>query len=256
MLERFRAAKKQECLKLADLKSKGRMPVPLDIERPSFAAALQGEGLAAIAEYKRASPSRGNIELGLEPEDVAASYAAAGAGALSVLTETVYFKGDLTYLDRMQAAGLPLLRKDFLFDPLQIERTAATPASALLLIVRMFENANQLRELVALTHSYGLEAVVEIFDERELDFARQAGAQIIQVNNRNLDTLKTDLAISERLVQDRHNAEIWIAASGISKPEHVHAMDALGFDAVLVGTALMQGGKPEETLRSLLTSPA
>ena len=256
MLERFRAAKKQECLKLADLKSKGRMPAPLEIERPSFGAVLKGEGLAAIAEYKRASPSKGNIELGLDPENVAQSYAGAGAAALSVLTESVYFKGDLAYLERMQGAELPMLRKDFLFDPLQIERTAATPASALLLIVRMFDDVAPLKELIDMTNSYGLEAVVEVFDGRELEYAREAGARIIQVNNRNLDTLKTDLAISERLVQDRSNTEVWIAASGISKPEHIRKMDELGFDAVLIGTALMQGGRPEETLRSLLAPSA
>ncbi|UZP66963.1 indole-3-glycerol-phosphate synthase [Desulfovibrio mangrovi] len=252
MLERFRIAKAEEIRTLESLSAQKAMPAPFAGSRPSFSAALKKEGLAAICEYKRASPSKGEIEMGLSPEEVARQYQEGGAAALSVLTEEVYFKGDLGFLDRMTFTGLPLLRKDFLFHPLQIARTAATPASALLLIVRMFDDAALLRELLDMTHAMGMEAVVEVFDERDLDMAREVGSRIIQVNNRNLDTLQTDLAICERLVQDRSRAEVWIAASGISTPEHRRYVESLGYDAMLVGTALMQGGAPRKALEALL----
>lgn len=252
MLERFRVAKMDEIRTLEALAAKGAMPAHFTGVRPSFSAALKKDGLAAICEYKRASPSKGVIELGLSPEDVARQYMEGGAAALSVLTEEVYFKGDLTYLDRMTFTALPLLRKDFLFHPLQVQRTAATPASALLLIVRMFESPEPLRELLDMTHDLGMEAVVEVFDERDLDMARAVGSRIIQVNNRNLDTLQTDLAICERLVHHRRDAEVWIAASGISTPDHRRYVESLGYDAMLVGTALMQGGEPKKALQALL----
>lgn len=253
MLERFRAAKRDEIQKLETLVSRNAMPHPLTEERPSFSNALQNKKISVIAEYKRASPSKGNINLAISPSEVAMQYAENGANALSVLTEQVHFRGDLNFLSQMTGPKLPLLRKDFLFHPLQIVQTAATPASALLLIARMFCSEKPLRELVQKTHDHGLEAVVEIFDERDLEFARKAGAKIIQVNNRNLDTLKTDLAICERLVQDRANTEVWIAASGITKPEHRRHVESLGYDAMLVGTALMQEGVPGQALTTLLS---
>lgn len=252
MLERFRTAKADEIRMLEDLASRHALPAPFAGVRPSMGQALKQAGLAAICEYKRASPSKGDIELGLSPEEVARQYAQGGAAALSVLTEEGYFKGDITFLERMAFTGLPLLRKDFLFHPLQIVQTAATPASALLLIVRMFESAAPLRALLDMTHEYGMEAVVEVFDERDLDMAREAGARIIQVNNRNLETLQTDLAICGRLVHQRSYAEVWIAASGISTPEHRRHVASLGYDAMLVGTALMRGGEPCKALQALL----
>ncbi len=256
MLERFRKAKADEIAALESLAAQGAMPAPLRGMRPSFSNALRQPGLSAICEYKRASPSKGEINLALTPEDVAGQYRDGGAAALSILTEEVYFKGELSFLDRVTFTGLPLLRKDFLFHPLQVERTAATPASALLLIVRMFDSVTPLRALLDRTHALGMEAVVEVFDERDLDMAREAGSRIIQVNNRNLDTLQTDLAICERLVHDRSNAEVWIAASGISTPEHVRHVASLGYDAMLVGTALMQDGAPGRALQALLAPPA
>ena len=252
MLERFRTAKAGEIRALEAIAAQKAMPAPFTGARPAFGAALQQPGLSAICEYKRASPSKGEIEMALSPEEVARQYQECGASALSVLTEEVYFKGDLAFLDRMTFTGLPLLRKDFIFHPLQVTRTAATPASALLLIVRMFSDAGLLRELLDMTHALGMEAVVEVFDEKDLEMAREVGSRIIQVNNRNLDTLQTDLAICGRLVQDRSIAEVWIAASGISTPEDRLHVAALGYDAMLVGTALMQGGAPKRALQTLL----
>jgi indole-3-glycerol phosphate synthase len=251
MLEKFRRAKQREIQALQALEDKGQLPEPWEGFRPSFGHALRrGKAPAVIAEYKRASPSRGVINLDLTPEDVAAQYALAGASCLSVLTEEDHFQGELGFLERMHPAGLPLLRKDFLLDPLQVAQTAATPAAALLLIVRMLS----VQELAALHHATtdaGLEAVVEIFDEQDLEAARAAGARLIQVNNRDLDTLKTDLAISARLVQEKDPAEVWISASGITTPHDLSLVRDLGFEAALIGTFLMEEGAPGRALAML-----
>jgi indole-3-glycerol phosphate synthase len=253
VLEKFRIAKQPEVEELARLAAIGQLPPPLEGPRPSFLDALRPPGLTVVAEYKRASPSGGDIELGLEPEDVAAAYAAAGAGAISVLTETEYFKGDLGFLERMTAPGLPLLRKDFLVHPLQVRQTAATPASALLLIARMFDAPLELAAMKEQADALGLDSVVEVFDEDDLAMAKEIGAAIIQVNNRDLDRLTTDLAVSERLAPRKSAHETWISASGMDAPGHLARMLDLGFDAVLVGTSLMRGGDPGRALSHLLS---
>lgn len=256
MLERFREAQLQGIARLRALAAADKLPEPLAFPgregRPAFSRALRAAGSpAVIAEYKRASPSRGVIRLDLSPEDVARMYAQNGAGAISVLTEEAHFQGSLDYLARMAFAGPPLLRKDFLIDPVQVLETAATPASALLLIMRMFDGADQVREMLELSREHGMEAVCEVFDEADLDMARWAGAEIIQVNNRDLDTLETSLDVSRRLVRTRGAGELWISASGLSAPEQVAEMGGLGFDAVLVGTSLMSQADPGAALHAL-----
>ena len=253
MLERFRKAKAREIRDLETLVSSGGFPAPWTGPRPVFSRALAEKGPGAvIAEYKRASPSKGDLNLGLGPAEVAAMYRQAGAAALSVLTEEDHFKGRLDFLTAMLPAGLPMLRKDFLFHPLQVRRTAASPASALLLIVRMFADLAGLQELYRLSSSLGLECVVEVFDRRDLDLAKAAGARIIQVNNRDLETLSIDLATSRDLIPFKEPGEVWIAASGISRPQEVAELTGAGFDAVLVGTSLMQSPSPEAALTELV----
>ena len=270
MLERFRAAQAPAVERLVQLERRGALPGPYAGPRPSLAGALAARGPGAlIAEYKRASPSRGDINLTLEPEDAARAYAEAGATALSVLTEQVWFKGHISYLDRMATAGLPLLRKDFLIHPLQVRETAATPASALLLIVRMLDDA-MLAAMLADARSAGLEAVLEVFDRKDLDRARAAldasgpnasgpagaGPAIIQVNNRDLDTLRVDASTSRTLIALKRAGEVWISASGASRPEDVAERAALGFEGVLVGTALMDGPDQKEALARLAAGQA
>jgi indole-3-glycerol phosphate synthase len=251
MLEKFRAAQAQAIKRLKTLEASEMLPKPYAGKRPSFSDALLAHGpIAVVAEYKRASPSKGDINLGLSPEDVAAIYAASGAAAISVLTEETYFKGSIDYLEAMSGAGLPMLRKDFLLHPLQVVETASTKASALLLIVRMLTDA-ELSEMLGLTYDLGLEAVVEVFDEADLDRAEAVGAHIIQVNNRNLDTLKTDLAVSRRLVARKRAGRIWISASGIATRSDVLNMANLGFNAVLVGTSIMSEPDPGAALSLL-----
>lgn len=252
MLDKFRASKRPEVEGLYQDRDAGLLPEPHPGERPPFGARLRERGPAAlIAEYKRASPSLGEINMELTPEQAAQTFAEAGAAAMSVLTETEHFAGELHYLERCAGAGLPLLRKDFLFDPLQVALTAATPASAFLLVVRMFENASQLAAMIEAGREAGLEAVVEIFDERDLGLARDAGSAIIQVNSRDLDTLELDAANQHRLIANRWPDEVWIAASGVRTAEDAATMADLGYEAVLVGTAIMRADDPAAKAREL-----
>jgi indole-3-glycerol phosphate synthase len=252
MLEKFRKAKEAEILELLRLRDDGHVHARWDGPRPGFGPALTRPGSSGIiAEYKRASPSRGDINLGVSPRAACDGYARAGACALSVLTESHYFKGELSFLSEVAPIGLPLLRKDFIVNPLQLEATAATPASAVLLIVRMFEDQDDLAFLHALSISLGLEPVVEVFDEHDLDRAKELGARIIQVNNRDLDTLATDLNRCLDMVRRKEEGEIWIGASGISTAEQVRELRAAGLDALLIGTALMRHGDPGRGLAAL-----
>ena len=209
LLEKFKTAKQPEIQALRQLEYINMLPLPLRIERPSFLDALRapnGNRPHVIAEFKRASPSRGDILMDFPPEEAAKQYAEAGASCLSMLTEETYFKGTLGYLKRMSAPGLPLLRKDFIFDRLQVAATAATPASALLLIVRLTPDATLLRSLREQAEAHGIDAVVEIFDEADLALARESGARIIQVNARDLDTLQVDRSACLRLAERFHQA--------------------------------------------------
>ncbi|MDR3073606.1 MAG: indole-3-glycerol-phosphate synthase [Deltaproteobacteria bacterium] len=252
MLERFRKAKEGELAALRERAAKGSLPRPFAGERPSFVGSLKTRApLAVIAEYKRASPSRGDINLGIEPEQAAAVYTRAGAGALSVLTERDCFKGDMAYLERMAGPGLPLLRKDFILHPLQLDQTAASPASAVLLIARMLDDA-MLRVLLFRSLDMGLEPVVEVFDAQDLRRARAAGAPIIQVNNRDLDTLRVSLSLSRRLAAFKRGNEFWITASGIRSREELRGLLDLGYDAALIGSSLMDNSDPGQGLSALL----
>ncbi|MDR1035336.1 MAG: indole-3-glycerol-phosphate synthase [Deltaproteobacteria bacterium] len=223
---------------------------------PDFQKALEAghaaRGLAVIAEYKRASPSLGEIETGVSPEEAVEAYRA--ADCVSVLTEETFFSGDLSYLPRMSFAGVPLLRKDFVFHPLQVLDTAARRASAVLLIVRLIPGVAELRELMLLARSLGLAPVVEVLGADDLDTARSAGAAIVQVNARDLDTLKVDFLASMRLVEANppRPGEFFIAASGLGDAVDLRIARRNGFRGALVGTALMRGGRPAEKLAELL----
>ena len=268
LLERFRTAKQAEVAALQALQAQCALPPVYEGQRPDFAAALACRApkspLAVVAEYKRASPSRGVICESLEVEDVARQYAAAGASAVSVLTEETFFRGRLEYLARAADPALytgprvPLLRKDFIFDPLQVRATAATPASALLLIVRLTPDAATLRALREQAESYGIQAVVEIFDAEDLRLARESGARIIQVNARDLETLAIDRDACLQLVRafPPASGEQWIAASGMSSPQHLKAAAEAGYHAALVGSALMENGTPGEALAAMLGATA
>jgi len=245
---------------LERLAEAGVFPAPRPGPRLDFAGRLRqcaaDQGLAVIAEYKRASPSRGNLALDLGPVQAALAFAQGGAAAMSVLTEKSRFRGRRDFITRAWDGGaelfaLPILRKDFIFDPLQVRATAALPASALLLIVKLSPQAARLRELRLLAESFGIQAVVEVLDEADLDLARSSGATIIQVNARDFKDLSVDLSRALSLARRAEPGELWIAASGFSRAEELTAAAEAGFTAALVGTALMRGGRPAEALIGL-----
>lgn len=261
MLEKFAKAKKPEIENLYHLRVSGRFPQAFSGKRQDFKAALNPAHAlpALIAEYKRASPSKGLICDSLSVEDVADQYVNNGAAALSILTEKDHFCGDDSFIARAfehlePQRRKPILRKDFIFDPIQIEATAATPASAVLLIVRICPDLQKLREMLKLAASYDLQCVVEIFDERDLQIARESGASIIQVNARDLNSLHVDRKACLDLIEKHHPlpGESWIAASGMDSRQHLKAARDAGYDAALLGTALMKDGKPGQALASLL----
>ncbi len=260
-LERFHKAKQPEIARLRQLAECGKLAEPYSGIRPDFAAALRRGGagpLAVIAEYKRASPSKGVIRGDLSVEDVAGQYVRGGASCLSILTEEVYFDGKLAFLSQAHetAPETPLLRKDFILDPLQVQATVATPASAQLLIVRLTPQVSVLRQLRETAASHGIASVVEVFDAEDLHLARDSGAEIIQVNARDLQTFAVDRNACLALIREfpPRDGELWIQASGVSKREHlVEARDA-GYTAALVGTALMEHEQPGWALAALLGS--
>ncbi|QJB55216.1 indole-3-glycerol-phosphate synthase [Pseudodesulfovibrio sp. zrk46] len=252
MLDKFREAKQLEIDSLRKDFVEGRVPAVYQGERPSFVDAIKAKGPGAvIAEFKPASPSKGILRENLNPLDYEEAYAKNGAAAISVLTEHQYFKGTPDFLFIMNQTGTPLLRKDFIFDPLQVAMTASSPASAVLLIARMCDDVNHLKQLIDIARMPGLAPVVEIFDQADLDMAREAGADIIQVNNRDLDTLEITLDQSRNFIKQKQDGELWICASGVSEREQVVEMGELGFDAVLIGTCLMEADNPGEKLAEL-----
>lgn len=251
MLEKFKKVKLEEVERLKGMKKSDAFPKAFTGKRPGFTSGLKRTRPAIIAEIKKASPSRGELRAGGDAGELAGIYARSGAAAVSVLTEERYFRGNMQDLDRAASAKIPLLRKDFILDSLQVEHTACTPASAILFIVRFIDDASRLAGLIRLAGDLGLEAVVEVFNSEELKQARRAGAQIIQVNNRDLDTLQTDLENSRGLIGKKTDSETWISASGIIDPGQCIEMHALGFDACLVGTSIMLAADPGKKLKKL-----
>jgi indole-3-glycerol phosphate synthase len=216
-----------------------------------FAAALAAPGLGVIAEIKRRSPARGDLRVDLDPVTVARRYEAYGACAMSVLTDEQYFKGSDTDLQLARGAvALPVLRKDFTIDPYQLYEGRALGADAVLLIVRALGDSD-LAELLQLASDLGLAALVEVHDRAELRRAASVGAQIIGVNNRNLDTLAVDPATSLELCELIPSNALAVSESGISQPALAAELALAGYDAILVGEALVMAENPAELLGRL-----
>jgi indole-3-glycerol phosphate synthase len=253
MLDKFIRAKEEDISFLEKLEVKGRLPKPFQGQRPELIKSLNRSGPSIIAEYKRASPSKGVINSRISAHEAAQRFFKGEARAFSVLTEKKYFQGDINFLDVFAQKDLPVLRKDFLFHPLQIKETAATRASALLLIVRVVSLLSRLRKLVEMSLDFGLEPVVEIFNYQELDLARRSGARVILVNNRDLDRLLVDLNVSRKLIKEKDSRETWICASGIEKKSQVDQFYSLGFEAFLIGTSIMSSDNPEIKLKELIS---
>ena len=207
-----------------------------------LASALRGDGVKLIAEVKRASPSRGLIRPDLDPVALARTYAENGAAAISVLTEARHFLGSLDYMPAIRHAlgkeAIPLLRKDFIFDPYQVYESRAYGADALLLIAAILRE-DQLSRLLSLSHELGMKCLVEVHQERELEMALRIQAVIIGVNNRDLLTLAVDLATTERLRRLIPRDRIVVSESGIRGREDMQRLREWGVDAVLIGEALV-----------------
>lgn len=216
-----------------------------------FRRALQQDGLQVIAEIKRASPSRGVLAADLDPEVLACAYRDGGAAALSVLTEEEFFCGKAEDLQRAaRASELPVLRKDFLVDPVQVEESVAMGADALLLIVAALPG-QQLAEMTACTREAGLDALVEVHDADELQRALEAGAELVGVNNRELRGFTVDLARAEDMASLLPDHVVRVAESGIRQSADVRRMRDAGYDAVLVGESLVRAADPARALREL-----
>jgi indole-3-glycerol phosphate synthase len=264
-------------IRLPEYRPKGKMPVTLNqilnstrgtleslrarrgaLERdagatrppPSFQAALRRETVAVVAEVKRRSPSAGVIREDLDPGDRAALYARHGASAISVLTDGPYFGGSIDdLLEVSQRSSVPVLRKDFILDEVQILEARAAGAAAVLLIVRAL--GNRLAGLLRFAEGCSLNALVEVHTEDELRKALDAGATILGVNSRDLDTFAIDLKTAFGIVSQVPAECVVVAESGMAGPADVEVAAAAGADAVLIGTALSAAASPARLLEDL-----
>lgn len=256
ILDKIVATKRQEIAATYALTSLAQMesrcsaaPAPLD-----FIAPLSRPGsIRLIAEVKKASPSKGLIRADFEPVLIAQQYQAAGASCLSVLTDEPYFQGSLEYLAQIrQAVQLPLLRKDFILDPIQIAEARSVGADAVLLIAECL-TPNELRRLYDYAHSLGMSALIELYDECHLESVLNTGAKLIGVNNRDLRTFEVDLMhvvrIREKIPADR----LVVAESGIYHAAEAKMLYEHGIMAMLVGESLMRQPDVIQATRKLLS---
>jgi indole-3-glycerol phosphate synthase len=216
-----------------------------------FAGALQREGMSIITEIKRRSPSKGELNSDLDPAQLARTYERGGAHAISVLTEPDFFAGsaaDLT--NAREATRLPVLWKDFVLDRTQIVEACVCGADAILLIVRILGEG--LVDLVEESRRWGLTALVEVFNEADVERALDAGAEVIGVNHRDLETFDEDPTATARLRPLIPDGVLVVGESAISERSDVEALEAIGVDAVLVGEALVRSSDPAAKIKELL----
>jgi len=218
-----------------------------------FLRALRSRRPAIIAEIKRASPSKGDISPGLDPAQVAATYAAGGAAAISVLTDA-HFKGSLDELKAVRATvELPLLRKDFIFDPYQVYEARWTGADCILLILAMLEQGRA-HDLANLAGELGMAVLVEVHDRPQLERAEQIGARLVGINNRDLHTFKTDIGITGHLMAEYRGDALIVSESGIETPADIGRLYAAGARAFLIGESLLRDGDPSRRLSALCSA--
>jgi indole-3-glycerol phosphate synthase len=247
---RVRVAAAKQAMPLDSLEKQAAMHMPRGFERALRAASQNG--VAVIAELKKASPSKGLIRGSFHPAALASELVQGGAAALSVLTEEENFQGSLDYLVEVSAAvDAPLLRKDFIVDEYQLVEARANCADAVLLIVAAL-NEVELRRLRKSAIALGLDVLTEVHDEHELETALDAGCEIIGVNNRNLRTFEVDLNMSLRLAEKIPASVLRVAESGISTTDDIATLRRAGFQAFLIGESLMRTDHPGETLAQLI----
>ena len=243
ILDKIVAAKREELAEaqqsapLADV----RQAAAAQLRPISLSDALASGGIRLIAEVKKASPSRGLLSPDFDPERLANTYVANGAAAVSCLTDP-RFQGELAHLSVIKQRGAsgnaPVLRKDFIFDPYQVYEARAVGADGILLIVAILE-PSLLKELLATAHSLGMQCLVEVHEEGELKTAIESGAEIIGINNRDLHTFTTDLAVTQRLAPQVPDGKVVVSESGIFTRDDLHLLSQAQVKAVLVGEALV-----------------
>lgn len=253
LLSRILTAKREEvrrqqhAIPLEELEREARRQ-----ERRPFAPALVRAGRAVIAEMKKASPSRGVMRESYSPADIARVYEAAGARALSVLTDEKHFAGSLDHLRQARTASrLPVLRKDFIIDEYQVVESAAAGADAILLIVAALDDAT-LQRLLQRTLALGMDALVEVHTEEEAARAAALRARLIGVNNRNLSTLSVDITTSVKLRAQLPAGAILVSESGLRSRADLDRLEAAGYRAFLIGEQFMTSADPGSALRELL----
>jgi len=253
ILDTIVARKKEE---VAELRQKGISAPDMEIAPPRgfYNALVNYDGVAVIAEAKKASPSKGVIRPDFDPVAIAKNYVRGGAQAMSVLTDVDFFQGHISYVPLVRAAvELPVLRKDFIIDPLQIEEAYLYGADAILLIAAILD-VSQLRDYRVMAEELGMDVLVEVHDEAELTKALEAASRLIGVNNRNLNDFKVDLATTFRLKKLIPDAIPVVSESGISTAEEMKQLRQAGITAALIGESLMRSREQGDALHNLLTA--
>jgi len=254
MLDKIIAQKREEVEQRKKVATITYLQQRIARQKPALdlALALKGDHIRLIAEVKQASPSRGMLSPNFNPIELAQTYAEGGAAAISVLTEANYFMGSIEHLAAIkEVVGLPLLRKDFIFDLYQVYESRAYGADALLLITAILSQ-EQLKELVSLSHSLGLRCLVEVHNEGEVERAVLSEAEIIGINNRDLNTFSIDIDMTRRLRPLIPQERIVVSESGIKNKRDIEKLGKWGVDAVLVGEALVTAGDILAKMKELL----
>jgi indole-3-glycerol phosphate synthase len=248
---RLRVARAKESVTLEQIRSSCAHPPPAPPRSSTFEQALTAPGLSFICEVKKASPSKGVIADDFPYLHIAQAYEAAGAAAISVLTEPEYFLGDPRYLQEITAeVKIPVLRKDFVIDAYQLYEAKIWGAQAVLRICALLD-ADTLARYIKTAAELGLASLVEIHDEAEAEQALAAGARIIGINNRDLKTFNVDLGVTARLKKLIPAGVITAAESGIKSPDDIRALKDTGIDAVLIGESLMRAPDKRQFLAEL-----
>jgi indole-3-glycerol phosphate synthase len=256
VLERIVGATREDLERRRSATPLARLEAALD-QRPEgrpFGEALAAPGISVIAEHKRRSPSAGTIREGASVADIVGAYERGGAAAISVLTEEAHFGGSLADLVEARAATeLPILRKDFTVDPYQLYEAKAAGADAVLLVVGSLR-PEELASLYALAQELDLDAIVEVSREDELEAALEIDADVLGINNRDLEDLSVDLHRTFDLIADVPAGKVVVSESGIHARHQIDELEQVGVDAVLIGETLMRAPDPEAAVRELARS--